>query len=103
MCRLTRINCRLEVWRTVRSSAANSAASACGIVERLAGLIERRDAEFGQEEAHRPVHAVQPLADPAADLVVLGCGRAHERHLGIVRVQEPALVSGGHGVGAARN
>ena len=69
------------------------------IVKCLARRIQRGDAEFGQEEADRPVHAVQPFADPPADPLVLRRGCTHERDLRIMRVQKPSLVSRWHGVG----
>ena len=37
-----------------------------GIMERLAGRIERRDAAFRDQEAHRAVHLVEPAGDPIA-------------------------------------
>src|SRR3984957_13009611 len=48
-----------------------------GVMKRLTGLIERRNAKFGQEEAHRTIHEVQPFADPPADLLIHDSGRAH--------------------------
>jgi hypothetical protein len=48
-----------------------------GIVKSLTGLFQRRHAELGQEEAHRPVHKGRPFADPAADLLVLRVDYAH--------------------------
>ena len=77
----------VAVWRTVRSSAREQRGVGLRVAERLARRIERGDAELGQEEAHRPVHAVEPLADPAADALVLVRGGAHQRDLRIVGVQ----------------
>ena len=57
------------------------------VPERLARRVERGDAEFGDQEAHRPVHLVEPLADPAAEGGVLLRRGAHQRHLRIVDMQ----------------
>src|SRR5262249_17962589 len=50
-------------------------------------LIEERDAAFGDEEAHRPLHPVEALADPYPHLLVLRRGGAHQRHLRVVAVE----------------
>ena len=91
------------VWRTVRSSAANSAASAAGSWKALAGRVERRDAALGQEKADRRVHPVQPLADPVAHTLVLLRRRAHQRDLRVVLVEAAAAVSLRHRLGRRRN
>ena len=70
-------------------------------MEGLARRIERGDAPLRQQEAHRRLHAVQPLADPAAHALVLLRGGAHQRHLRVVRIEGAALVALGHGLGRA--
>src|SRR3954447_22080001 len=57
------------------------------IPERLAGGVERGDAAFRQEEAHRPIHPVELVADPAADALVLLRRGAHQGHLRIMDVE----------------
>ena len=71
------------------------------IPERLARRVERGDAAFGQEEAHRPVHPVEPLADPAPDALVLLRRGAHQRDLRIVNVEFALAIAFGNRVGRA--
>src|SRR3546814_9903558 len=82
------------------------------VVERLARRIQGRDAALRQQEANRPLHAVQPPDNPLAHPGVLLDRGAHQRHLRIVLDEGPAGVllwdgvarDAGHPVrGAERN
>ena len=101
MWRLMRMSWRLLVWRTLRSSAREQRRIGLRIPERLARRVERGDAAFRQEEAHRPVHPVEFFADPAPDALVLLRRGAHQGHLRIVNVEFALAVALGDGVGRA--
>ena len=100
MCVGTRMSCRVAVCRTL-APARRTARHRRRIPERLARRIERGDAALRQQEAHRPFHLVEPLADPAPHRGVLLRRRAHQRHLRIVRMKLAAAVALGHRVGRA--
>ena len=57
-----------------------------------------RAAAERKEEAHRTFHPVHALDDPAADGGILLRGGAHQRHVGVVAIQTPALEALGHRV-----
>ena len=63
----TRMSCRFAGLAHGLLERAEQRRVGVRILERLPRRIERGDAALGQEEAHRPVHAVEALADPAAD------------------------------------
>src|SRR3546814_17354891 len=72
------------------------------VVERLARRIQGRDAALRQQEANRPLHAVQPPDNPLAHPGVLPDRGGHQRTLRILRDDGPAgvlLWDGGAGDG----
>ncbi len=61
------------------------------IPERAAFDVERRYALFGDEKTHRSLAGVELLANPFADGAAFLRCRAHQRHIGIVVVEQPRL------------
>ena len=71
------------------------------IVERATRLIERRDAAFGNQEAHRAGHRVELVGEERADRTAFVGGRAHQRHGRVVAVEVPRAQALGHRVPGA--
>ena len=72
-----------------------------GVVERLARPVDRRDAAFGDQEAHRPAHRVELGGDEVADRAALVGRGAHQRHGRVVAVEPAAAEALGHRVPGA--
>ena len=80
----TRSMRRCGVCLTVFSSASNSALSASGSWNGLPGASSIETPPSGKQEPHRPVHQIEPAADPFAERAVLVAGRAHQRDVRIM-------------------
>jgi hypothetical protein len=65
--------------------------------------VEQRDAALGDEEAHRSLHAVQPLADPAAHRSFSSAVVRISVTCGLWRVEVAAAIALRHRVARRRN
>ena len=86
----------LRCLQGVQGNGIEQGSVRLGPPEGLAGRIQCGHAAFRNQEAHRALHAVEPLGNPLPDARVLLRGGAHQRHVGVVNVEQALLESFRH-------